>query len=205
MLEIILIRHGQSVANTKMLVCGQIDSELTDLGRIQGRKLQPFLENKIIPNTKIISSPLQRALETAKISVNNRNIIIEPKITELNTGTHSSLTYDEMYFIDNRFRYLSENLDLNFPNGESINQLYSRTSNWLDLTLSTIKSQQLIIFSHAYSLNCMLHHLNSLPLETYPRFILPNASAYILTLDLPFQGRKWKITKEEQFNPNTFP
>ncbi len=202
MIELFLIRHGQSVANTKMLICGQSDSPLTDLGREQGRKLRPYLSSRLATNAEIISSPLSRALETAALATGKTEIFIEPQITELNTGSYSHLTYDELYFKNNHYRFLSQNLDLSFPEGESIRELHDRIKNWMFPKLQSLQSPQLVIFSHAYALNCILHAITQEALEHYPKFILPNASATILRINNRNPQQTWQVSKQELFNPS---
>lgn len=68
-------RHGESAGN--LIVGdkkGHTDYPLTDTGKGQGRRLGHRLSSE--PIHAIISSPLQRALDTAKISSEGRNIPI---------------------------------------------------------------------------------------------------------------------------------
>jgi len=62
------IRHGQSAANEKGLFAGQReDSPLTRKGEEQARIAGEELLEREIHIDKIVSSPLRRALDTAKI------------------------------------------------------------------------------------------------------------------------------------------
>ncbi len=58
---LIVVRHGQTEANAAGLICGRADPPLTDLGRRQARALASGLP---APD-RVVSSPLQRAQETA--------------------------------------------------------------------------------------------------------------------------------------------
>lgn len=64
---LILARHGETQANQKGLILGRSDSALTDLGRIQAKRIALALINNGELPLKIISSPLNRAVETAEI------------------------------------------------------------------------------------------------------------------------------------------
>lgn len=182
MIELYLIRHGQSEANTKMWICGQLDSVLTDLGREQARLLQPYLQQELRPDAVIVSSPLSRAHETARIAALGRGIHVETGVAELNTGQFSGLTYDELYAREPRFKAMNENLDLPFPGGESIRSLSQRVQTWFNQRASGLNGRQLVLFSHAYALNCLLHYLHRTPLEQYPSFAIPNASVLKIRL-----------------------
>lgn len=110
-------RHGQTVWNTKFLVCGQVETELTELGRRQASELAEkvaVLEKKV---TKILCSPLTRAQETAR-AVGERvglEVQIEPAIIEMNFGI-----YDGRPGTDEAFQKARRQLALPFEGGESV-------------------------------------------------------------------------------------
>lgn len=62
-MELILIRHGQSVGNIRVDE-DMPDSPLTELGMKQAERVAKYVSRK--PVTRIISSPLIRAIETAQ-------------------------------------------------------------------------------------------------------------------------------------------
>jgi broad specificity phosphatase PhoE len=59
---LILARHGQTAANAAGLLLGRADPTLTDLGRRQAAAVAAALGRP----ARIVSSPLQRAVETAE-------------------------------------------------------------------------------------------------------------------------------------------
>jgi broad specificity phosphatase PhoE len=59
---IILARHGQTQANAQGRLLGRLDVPLTDLGRAQAKALASHLPAV----DRVVSSPLQRCLETAE-------------------------------------------------------------------------------------------------------------------------------------------
>jgi len=61
-----LVRHGQSAANAAGLLVGRVDSPLTELGRRQAAALGRALAARPATAVRIISSPLQRAMQTAE-------------------------------------------------------------------------------------------------------------------------------------------
>jgi broad specificity phosphatase PhoE len=87
-MHIYFLRHGQSQANVNGLFAGRKeDSPLTDLGREQARAAAQTLQNANI--TKIVSSSLARARETAEIVAANlgiKNISIDDRIAEYDMG-----------------------------------------------------------------------------------------------------------------------
>ncbi|TNJ65628.1 histidine phosphatase family protein [Paenibacillus hemerocallicola] len=61
-MDLFLIRHGQSIGNT--VTYDMADGELTELGRSQAGKVLAGMKDAGV--THIVSSPLQRAIETAQ-------------------------------------------------------------------------------------------------------------------------------------------
>ncbi len=63
-MEVLVLRHGQSVADIEERFEGQADFELTELGRQQARAAAAWIAERCRPDV-IYSSPLKRAAETA--------------------------------------------------------------------------------------------------------------------------------------------
>jgi probable phosphoglycerate mutase len=89
---IYFIRHGESEANLKHLFAGQKDnSPLTEKGIEQAKAEGLKIKEMGLNISKIISSPLIRALDTAKIVADvigfDKDIEIDPRITEYDMGT----------------------------------------------------------------------------------------------------------------------
>jgi broad specificity phosphatase PhoE len=67
MVEVVLLRHGESEGVKNKTLQGHIDLPLTDLGRDQIRALAGYWNANHQTFHKIITSPLNRAKETGKI------------------------------------------------------------------------------------------------------------------------------------------
>ncbi len=61
---LILVRHGESVANAQGLLLGRTDAELTEAGRAQALAARTLLRD---PVTEVRTSPLSRARATADL------------------------------------------------------------------------------------------------------------------------------------------
>ena len=60
----LLVRHGQSKANVDGILAGHLDSELSDSGTVQVRRLAETLA--CVPIRLVVTSPLQRCAVTAQ-------------------------------------------------------------------------------------------------------------------------------------------
>ncbi len=66
-MELLLVRHGESQANTEGRMQGTLDSPLTAVGREQARALGRWLAGRALGLDAAYCSPLSRATETAAI------------------------------------------------------------------------------------------------------------------------------------------
>ena len=84
------LRHGESINNKNDLVNGWTDCSLTDTGREQARKAAIILKKE--PISRIVTSDLQRALETAEIVASELNLPVEkyPELRERNWGIYEN-------------------------------------------------------------------------------------------------------------------
>jgi len=65
--KLILVRHGQTTHNKAKIIQGQMETQLTDLGRDQAKLLGEYFRREKISFDKYYSSDLIRAHETCKI------------------------------------------------------------------------------------------------------------------------------------------
>ena len=93
MLDLILTRHGMTTAPDVMLG-GQLDVPLSDQGRQEARRLAERMRG--IRVDRLISSPMQRALETAQTIAEGRPIEVDERLRELDYGRWEGLTHAEI-------------------------------------------------------------------------------------------------------------
>ena len=92
MTTLILVRHGESEWNRAGRIQGQVNSPLTDLGISQAMAISNYLSGIFInQELKIYTSPLDRAIQTAKIIAQGidcfgSELIIEERLNDFNLG-----------------------------------------------------------------------------------------------------------------------
>lgn len=153
--EVFLLRHGETVWNKEGRIQGQLDSELTALGRNQALRQGQTLKRirKQLGTHQIVSSPLTRAQTTAKLALGAAQFITDPRIAEIGCGRWENTTHDQRLERDPEIASaLSEDFDLyaNAPDGEGLEKLTTRLVEFLnDLEGPTI------VFSHKIALVVM--------------------------------------------------
>jgi broad specificity phosphatase PhoE len=79
---LILVRHGESTGNADGLLLGRIDAPLTDRGKAQAVAVGPSLAGV----TRLISSPLRRARDTAEALGTGLPVEIDDRWIEVDYG-----------------------------------------------------------------------------------------------------------------------
>ncbi len=93
-----LLRHGESVGNAESRWQGQSDYPLTERGRAQAQALAERWKGEKVKFDLVVTSPLQRARETAEIVASALDIKIEtdPIWMERDIGEMEGMTADEV-------------------------------------------------------------------------------------------------------------
>ncbi len=93
----LFIRHGQTTWNVEHRLPGHLPGiELTTSGRDEAARLAQALD--VLPISAIISSPLERAVETARYLMQGRalSMQLEPALMDINLGHWSGQNGDEL-------------------------------------------------------------------------------------------------------------
>ncbi|HEY7357397.1 MAG TPA: histidine phosphatase family protein, partial [Ktedonobacterales bacterium] len=95
--NLLLIRHGQATFNVEHRLPGQLPGiPLTEEGRRQAQRTGEALTG--LPISTIISSPLERARDTAALVAGGRDIPIrlDPDLADTNIGKWAGLNYNDL-------------------------------------------------------------------------------------------------------------
>jgi broad specificity phosphatase PhoE len=128
MLEIYLIRHGESAGNREDRFRGQHDFPLNENGIRQARALHQELSS--VRFDAIYSSPLKRALTTAEILSNKRPILkIDGGFTNISLGDWENRKKSEIRegYPDLWKLWSTEPEKLNFPGMETLAEVRERS------------------------------------------------------------------------------
>lgn len=172
-MEIYLLRHGQSVANEKMLVCGDADYPLSALGKLQAERICRVLS--AFDFTRVYSSTLSRAMDTVKGLECKSPVVAERMLRELGTGDVSHITLSELWASDERYRQPWLVPDLRYPGGETFNEMFGRVTDWLARNMATwSEDEKVLIVGHEGTLRSMYLHLFGKGLADFPEFGIGN-------------------------------
>ena len=95
-MRLYLVRHGETESNRQGLALGRADVSLNERGRWQAQRLDRARVGE--PIAAVYSSPLSRALDTARPIALSRGleVQVEPGLIEMDIGEAEGLTFSEV-------------------------------------------------------------------------------------------------------------
>ena len=143
-MEILLVRHGQTEWNLLKKVQGKADVELNEQGIKQAEETRNYLKNEKID--LILCSPLKRAMQTAEIIKQERNIkmIIDERISERDFGEFEGMPNTDFDF--NAFWSYKQNLK--YDKAENIQDFFERVYDFLESIKNEYTGKRVLIVAH---------------------------------------------------------
>jgi broad specificity phosphatase PhoE len=169
---IYLIRHGETEWAKAGRHTGRSDIPLTDAGREQAGFLLPIFDD--VKFDRILSSPLQRALETAKLAGLSPMVELDEELLEWDYGDYEGLTTKQI-----REQVSDWSIWTHLcPNGETIEQISQRA----DRVVARLRSiaGKVAIFSHGHFLRILVSRWIGLSADHGSRFLLGTSTLSIL-------------------------
>ncbi len=197
MIELILVRHGETDSNVKGTYLGWTDVPLNAHGIEQANAAKEKLKGMMLNG--IYSSPLQRARHTAEIINENfgMEILLAEGLKERNFGAWDNLTYKEIVsgFPQEHELWVKDWANYCMKDGESSVQAYSRVVGFIEELVKSHKEGTFLIVTHLGCVRKILSHLLGMGLEGSWHFKVDNAGisriqindegyAYITALNL---------------------
>ena len=184
--KVFLIRHGVTPWHAEKRVLGQRDIPLSDEGITQAESVATLFSG--IPLADIITSPMQRAVQTAEILGNRYNIQVarDPRLADFALGKWSGMTYDEVAENPEYQRFIADPLSERIPGGENLADIRERSTSAVEQALEDSPSGDAIaIITHAGIIRVILtHYLGSNP-ANYHRIRVSPGSVSVLSFESP--------------------
>ena len=185
MLELWLVRHGETVWNLEGRVQGYGqgyqqggDPPLSETGRAQAQTLEPRLKGTF---TAVYSSGLQRTTETAQLALPSVEAIPDARLRELSFGAWEGKTWAEVAATDPDAlaSWYADPYEHAQTKGERYADLETRVQTWLG-TLP--KAGRILAFTHGGPIRAVLYGLTGVPQRQAWRFEIGPASLTKLVL-----------------------
>ncbi len=163
MVELYLLRHTETVGNEQRLFQGRIDLEISHKGTEQLQLIGQRFEN--IHIDKVYSSPLPRAVKTARAALGGRTLKIteEPLLIEIDGGELEGHHFTEIFAEGSELGDAWYNHIESFkaPGGESMKDVYDRAWEGLRKLLSDPDNdgKTILAVSHGAAVRCIICRL----------------------------------------------
>jgi phosphoserine phosphatase len=170
---ILLVRHGHVEGIRPERFRGRADLALTETGQRQAELLAHRIARQWAPSS-IDTSPLQRCIATGAAIARTCGIPPEPLdgLCDLDYGAWQSLTYDDARAKnpDLFAAWLATPHLVQFPNGEALQDVATRTAGVLRFALSRNSADTFVLVGHDAVNRVMLTQILDMPLSAYWRF-----------------------------------
>jgi probable phosphoglycerate mutase len=182
--RILLVRHGETDFNLTHRFQGRMDIPLNKEGKNQARSLALALKDE--PLTAIYSSPLIRAMETArsiKAFHPSSPFYEEEGLTEMDLGEFDGMQAGDWGLQHQEFykTWLTTASRLKMPGGESLREVQIRAIDTLKrITRPYPSGSTLLICSHNFVNRTILCHALELPLDRFREFQQDAAALNVL-------------------------
>ena len=192
MIQLTILRHGETDWNAIGRIQGQQQVPLNQRGMAQAQAAAEYLRNEQFD--AIYSSDLIRALHSARpfSKIFGLPIIEEPALREWNLGILEGLLCTDAATLHPQANqiYRGRQPDALIPQAETIRQRYNRAIQCIEQIASQHSNQHLLIVTHGGILDDWYRHVNEIPLETERNWPLNNAGISRFTR----QAEKWQTT-----------
>ncbi len=182
MIEIYLIRHGQTEWNSNRRFQGQLDIQLDETGMNQAKQLSERLED--VNFDAIYSSDLKRAHVTATAIASKKKQVIGilPDLKEICFGQWEGRTFHEVMNdkISGGWQWFNNPSCTDIPGGETAEQIMTRIGTALDHVLDSHKEGKVALVSHGNLIRYILLKCLNLPDELFGKIDIGNTSISVL-------------------------
>ena len=168
-MKIYFTRHGETLWNTLGKMQGRQNSDLTEKGLSNAKKLGLALNN--IDFDVVYCSPSGRAIQTATAIIGDRDIelIKNDNLLEMNFGIWEGMTHDEvgeLYPVEkHNFWNIPENYET--MGGETFEEILSRVRTFLTEIITNPNLETVLLVSHAITTKTIYAVLNDCELSEF--------------------------------------
>ena len=182
--RLILVRHGETIANREYRYIGASDDALTEHGQAQAVQLAGALS--VLPVAAVYSSSRQRAYQTALPIASRHGLTVQvlDDLREANFGTWEGLSRSEVVA---RSKQDAEQLlawerdtVLAPPGGESLEAMHLRVSAVVEKLVQAHPDQTVVLVSHVGPIKAILCAALGAPVSAAFRIFLDPATISVL-------------------------
>ena len=159
-MKLYVVRHGQTDWNKESKVQGKTDIPLNEEGIKEAQELKELVCKLNLD--LVITSPLKRALETAKILTDNKvKIITDDRIIERDWGLNEGKLLQEV----DRVKCWNVYLNIDENNIEKVQDFLSRISLFLEDIINKYPDKNILIVAHSAVSRAIHYLIEKIPID----------------------------------------
>jgi broad specificity phosphatase PhoE len=172
--RLFLLRHGETEWSLSGQHTGRTEVQLTENGRAQAKEAEGVLNELHLFDPLVISSPRQRAIETAELAGLTINEV-SPLIAEWDYGEYEGVTTKAIREAVPDWLVFTHGC----PGGESVAQVSDRADRAIAMATDHLDSRDVVFVSHGHFSRSVITRWVELPLVEGTRFGMRTASIAI--------------------------
>ena len=174
---IYIVRHGQTARNKAKLLQGRSDIPLNESGIVQAEAAAEWFQNQENRVDVVYSSPLKRAVETAKIIAPNVPLLIEDRLIEMDYGPYEGMDLTDP--APEVITFFSDFVHNPAPQGmEPLSSVTARLGVFLEEIRTKAESQNILLSTHAIAMKGALEYLTPASQGSYGLRHIGNSAVY---------------------------
>jgi broad specificity phosphatase PhoE len=183
MRAIFFVRHGETTWNRQKRVMGRREIPLNRVGIAQAKRIA-----RLIPEIgvgAIYTSPLPRAMETARILAGSAGLPVKTdiRLTEVAFGRWEGHLFKDLRRDETYRRFVARPLESAVPGGETIVDVQNRGLGAIETALKESPQAPILFVSHGDVIRAVLCRFLGLPPEEYRRLRVDTGSLSGLETD----------------------
>ena len=189
-LMIYIVRHGQTELNSQHVLQGRSDHPLNDVGIAQAQEAARKLQG--IDFDRVYTSPLIRAVQTARILAPNVNPIVDRRLIEMDYGAYEGMSLNAL--APEVLTFFSDFAHNPAPEGmEQLSSVVERAKAFMEDACRT--EENILISTHAIAMKGILEYLTPSSQGAYWSTFIGNCAIYATEFKL---DGSWSVPVEFQ-------
>jgi len=184
-MKLLMVRHGEISSNLKKVYAGKSSEELCKRGLAQAKEVSETL--KYFRLNALYSSPMQRAIQTAKIigEAIGLNVWIEKAFQEMKLGPWEGLSEIDISQIYPKEWQIWQThpAELKMTGRETLKELQERVLKGIQKLYQVHKNQTVVVVTHVAIIRVLLLWQAKKNLNLYKTICVPNAKIFGVKID----------------------
>lgn len=156
-MKLYVIRHGETNENINKIMQGNMETYLNEEGKKQALSLKEKVDEAHIDI--ILSSPKQRAIETAHLCAPNIPIVIDDRLLSRNHGEFQGMARTEINLQD----YWNIKKNIKYIKAESIGEIFNRVSSLLNDISTNYSDRTVLLVTHSGICRVLYYYFHGFP------------------------------------------